>query len=99
MSNVIDFLERMGQDAQLRHASRSEVELALKEARIDPELQAAILAKDQSHLELLLRQEPLYCLLFPAKEDEDEDSEEVPSREDEEVTLHFAYRVAAQAAG
>jgi hypothetical protein len=45
MSNVIAFLENMGQ---------SEVELALTRTKIDPELQAVILAKDQKQLEALM---------------------------------------------
>jgi hypothetical protein len=64
MSDVIDFLERMGQDAQLRHGSQEEVELALASAEIAPELQAAIVAKDQAQLEGLMGQTPLRCL-FP----------------------------------
>jgi hypothetical protein len=94
MSNVINFLERMGQDAQLRHASRNEMELALAGTQIDPELQAAILAGNQLQLEALLERGPLYCLMFPVKEDEEE-SEESPSREGEEITLHGTFRTVA----
>jgi hypothetical protein len=54
MSNVIAFLENMGQNAQLRHAPQSEVQLALTRTKIDPELQAVILAKDQKQLEALM---------------------------------------------
>jgi hypothetical protein len=92
MSNVIDFLERMGQDAQLRHASKSEVELALADAEIDPELHAAILAGDQAQMEVLLGHVNVCCMVQPGKEDDDEDTEEGPSREDEEITTHFASR-------
>ena len=94
MSNVIDFLERMGQDAQLRHASLSEIELALKGAQIDPELQAAILAKDQAGIEALLGRGHLCCFLLPGKEDEDEDTEEAPSRDDEEISAHSMFQPA-----
>ncbi|OOG64730.1 hypothetical protein B0E46_04780 [Rhodanobacter sp. B04] len=90
MSNVIDFLEKMGQDAQLRHASAGEVELALAHAQLDPELQMAILAKDQQQLEAILGKEPMCCLLFPVKEGE-EDSEEAPSKDDDEVTLQSSF--------
>ena len=88
MSNVIDFLERMGQDAQLRHASRGEVELALKDAQIDSEIQVAILAKDQSRLEELLGSVNVCCMLEPSKEDEseDDDTEEQPSQGDEKLS-------------
>lgn len=83
MSDVIDFLERMGQDAQLRHGSQDEVELALTSAEIAPELQAAILAKDQAHLETLLGQSPLCVVLWPGEEEgeEEDETEEAPSRE------------------
>ena len=54
MPNVIDFLERAGQDALLRRASHVEVELALANAQIEPELRSAILDRDMSRLEALL---------------------------------------------
>ena len=100
MSNIIDFLERMGQDAQLRHASQSDLELALEGMQIDSELQAAILAKDPSQLEALLERAPLFCMQFPGKEDEEEgdgegendDTEESPSRESEELVLQPLFR-------
>jgi hypothetical protein len=83
MSNVITFLERMGRDAQLRHASQDEVELVLASEQIDPDLQAAILAKNPSQLETLLGLGVFCCMQEPGKEDEDEDddSEESPSHE------------------
>ena len=43
MSNVIDFLERLGQDSGLRHAPEAVLERALSEAHMIPELRAAIL--------------------------------------------------------
>ncbi len=90
MTDVIDFLERMGQDAQWRHASQDEVELALTSAEIAPELQAAILARDQAHLETLLGQAPVCGCFFPGKEEEEEgdEDEEAPSREPDEDTEH-----------
>jgi hypothetical protein len=97
MSNVIDFLEKMGQDAQLRHASQDEVERALTGAQIDPELQAAILAKDQSGIEALLGQRNVCCMLAPSKENEDEEPEENPSQDDEEISLHSVLRLVASA--
>ena len=86
MSDVIDFLERMGQDAQLRHGSQSEVELALASAEVAPELQSAILAKDQARLETLLGQVPLCAVFFPGEEEEEEEdeTEETPSEPGEE---------------
>ncbi len=87
MTDVIDFLERMGQDAQLRHAAQDEVELALNSAEIAPELQTAILARDQAQLEKLLGQTPLCAPLFPGQEEEEEgeEDEESPSKEPDEI--------------
>jgi hypothetical protein len=82
MLDVIDFLEKMGQDAQLRHGSQDEVELALASTQIAPEQQAAILAKDQTKLEGLMGQTPLCAVYFPGEEEEEDDeTEETPSRE------------------
>jgi hypothetical protein len=90
MTDVIDFLERMGQDAQLRHASQDEVELALTSAEIAPELQVAILANNPARLETLLGQVSVCSALFPGKEDEDDgdESEETPSRQPDDVPEH-----------
>jgi hypothetical protein len=83
MTDVIDFLERMGQDAQLRYGSQEEMEIALASAQIAPELQTAILAEDQQHLETLLGQEVFCAMLFPGEEQEEDDTEETPSREED----------------
>lgn len=92
MFNVIDFLERMGQDAQLRQSSPDEVALALADAEIDPALRLAILSKDPQRIEALLGQEPFCCLLVPGEEQEEdeEESEETPSREGEEISQRLA---------
>jgi len=93
MSNVISFLETMGQDAQLRHATSNELELALTDAHISPELQEALLQSDQAQLEALLGARiNIVCSVFPGKED-DEEEEESPSQDDDEITfLHVAMR-------
>jgi hypothetical protein len=64
MSNVIDFLEMIGQDARLRHASQDEMKLALANMRMDSDLQAAILANDQQQLEALIGASNVCCMLF-----------------------------------
>lgn len=69
MSHVVDFLERMGQDAQLRHASQYEVGLALAQTQLDPALNAAILARNSLQLQELLGQGLLRCAQVPGKED------------------------------
>ena len=102
MSNIIDFLERMGRDSQLRHASQNEVELALVSEKIDLELQAAILAKNPSQLGALLGQGVFCCMQEPGKEDEDEDedddAEESPTREGRGNAPHFGFRAVVSVA-
>jgi hypothetical protein len=99
MTDVIDFLERVGQDAQLRHASQDEVELALTSAEIAPELQAAILANDPVQLEALLGQAPVCIAYMPSEEeDPDDETEETPSREPDEAPEHSGLRAVTPAA-
>ena len=81
MTDVIDFLERMGQDAHLRNGSQDEVELALASAEIAPELRVPILARDEQGLQALLGQAPFCCLINPATPDEDEDDEQDDEQE------------------
>jgi hypothetical protein len=90
MSNVIDFLEKWGQDSQLRHAASAELEQALLGAGIEPAARAAILGADRCTLESLLgaRSRIVCAVLAPEEEEveeeveeEDEDGEE---KEDEE---------------
>ena len=86
MSNVIDFLERFGQDASLRHATGEAVEEALQSAGIDPGVCAAILNKDQGALEALLGANTNVCCLVH-KEDEEEEEEDDEELETEETLL------------
>ena len=83
MSNVIDFLERFGQDADLRHATDEAVAEALRNAGIEPALQAAVLDKDQRALEALLGADTNVCCMI-YKEDEEEETEEEEDDEDDE---------------
>jgi hypothetical protein len=83
VSNVIDFLERLGQDAGLRHATDEAVTEALRNAGIEPALQAAILDKDQHELEALLGADTNVCCMI-YKEDEEEETEEEEDDEDDE---------------
>lgn len=94
MSNVIGFLEKMGQDAELRHATNGEMELALAATAIEPELQVAILSSDQSEMEALLgTRTNLICGLAPGKDDDDD---EIPVEDDDEISssLFIPRRVA-----
>lgn len=84
MSNVVDFLETMGQDARLRHATKAELEQALTGIGIDQELRLAILAGNQQQLEALLGAATNVCCgLHPAEEEEDEETEEDDGEDDD----------------
>ncbi len=76
MSNVLEFLERVGQDWQLRHADPATLTQAMAQAGIAPPLHAALLDQDSSRLEALLQlSSNICCAVHPAHEDEDEDDE------------------------
>lgn len=88
MLNVIDFLERFGQDAGLRYATSDAVAEALRQAGIESALQAAILAKDQRTLEALLGSDTNVCCLIH-KDDEEEEEESDEDEEDDEDDEDF----------
>src|SRR5882724_4305221 len=89
VSNVIDFLQRLGQDAELRHAPRTALERALTEADIDPALREALLGADQRKLESLLGADTNVCAMISPgkKEEESEDDDEDDEDEEEENSL------------
>ncbi|MDW2982368.1 MAG: hypothetical protein WBG81_04645 [Rhodanobacter sp.] len=67
MSNIIDFLETIGQNASLRYASAKEVQHVLADMQVDPEIREAVLAKDQQRLTALVGAQNVCCLLIPAQ--------------------------------
>lgn len=76
MSNIIEFLERMGADAQLRHASLEEIAAALEETQVESALGSAIIARSTADLYSLLDLRPMFKTLEnPGREDEDEEEE------------------------
>jgi hypothetical protein len=81
---VIDFLERFGRDAELRHASDEDVETALKQAGIEPALRLAIVGKDQIELERLLGADTNVCCLINKPDDEEEEDDDVDEDEEDD---------------
>jgi len=67
MTDVIDFLERLGQDAALRGAS---LESALQSAGMSTELRVALANRDQRSLEALLGVGNVCCLINAPTEEE-----------------------------
>ncbi len=86
MSEVIDLLEKMGQDAKWSHVSQDDIESALADAEIAPELRMAIAAGDQSSLQAWLELVPLCGMYAPGEEDEEENEnpEKVPPGEEDD---------------
>jgi hypothetical protein len=84
VSNLIEFLERIGQDSDLRYAGSEMLEEALREAGIDPALRAAILGKDQRVIEDLIGAQPNICCTVHREDEEEEEPEEEEEGEEEE---------------
>lgn len=88
MSSVIEFLERMGADAQLRHASQEEISAALEETQVDSALGAAIIARSTADLYSLLDVRPMFKTTEnPGREDEDEEGEDEGEGDEEKDSL------------
>jgi hypothetical protein len=91
MSKIIEVLEKLGQDARLRHARRSEIAEALMGANIDPEIQVAILGGDQQRLEALLGADTnVCCMIFTPQQEEDDDRKSRKAKEDDKETVGSA---------
>lgn len=76
MSDIIQFLERMGADARWRHASGETLLLALDEAELDSEHRAAVIVGDVSALQALLGCLPFMAVQLPDHEEDEEEQED-----------------------
>lgn len=72
MVDIIDFLERMGQDGSLRHAPKAILERAMRDAQIDPEARAALLSGARAGIEAVIGSGGSVCCLIHAPEDEEQ---------------------------
>jgi hypothetical protein len=73
MSDVIDFLEKLGQDSTLRHASRSQLAAALSSAGFSSQLQAALMGADQGAVAGILGADTNVCCMVNAPLQEEEE--------------------------
>jgi hypothetical protein len=87
--NVIDFLERFGQDAGLRYATGDVVAEALQQAGIDPAVRLAIVSKDQDALERLLGADTNVCCMINKPDDEEEEEEDDEDEDEDEDDEDF----------
>jgi hypothetical protein len=95
MSRAIDFLERLGQDAGLRHAAPEDLQSLLAEAGLQPDVQRTVLASDVDRLYALLGGAASICVQFPADEEEEGEGEE----EEEQAPLDQGMHVGAHVLG
>ena len=84
MSDLIDFLERMGGDSGSRFATVPELEEALIRAGIEPTVRSAVLAGDQLRLESLIGASPIVCSMVNVPDLEEAEEEEEEEEDDEE---------------
>ncbi|HEY8328265.1 MAG TPA: hypothetical protein VIO59_07460 [Rhodanobacter sp.] len=86
MSDVIEFLERVGQDAQLSRGVGAAIGSALISSGLNPDFQEAIRVKDRTKLDALMGVVPVCGFLAPGEEQEGEDdAEETPSEGEDEA--------------
>lgn len=79
MSNIIGFLEKLGRDSRLRHATGVELQAALAQAGIEPAVHAALAGADRRSLETHAGAATNVCCLVYAAEEGDEDGAAVPA--------------------
>jgi hypothetical protein len=91
MTDAIDFLEQLGRNARLRHASATDLERMLAASGFEPSLRSALLADDAVRLGELLGAQPSVCCLIekPDQEDDDEEEEEEEEFEDDEEAVRL----------
>jgi hypothetical protein len=76
VSNVVDLLQRAGEDSQLRYAGCNGLEQALAQTNIAPALRAALLNGDSTGLAALLGSRLDMCGIIFAPQDEEEPEED-----------------------
>jgi hypothetical protein len=83
MTDIIDLIERMGQDSALRYASRPVLDKVMGEARVSPELRTALTSGDRQLLESLLGATGNVCCIVEAPlTEEDEDTKPRKANDD-----------------
>ncbi|WP_299793399.1 hypothetical protein [uncultured Shewanella sp.] len=86
MSNVIELLERMGQDASLQ--STEEQCIAIKSSGLEENIKEPLLKKDLIKLKKELDICPdVVCIFFPAEDEPEKDSPEKESPKEDESEI------------
>ncbi|WP_116807098.1 hypothetical protein [Steroidobacter cummioxidans] len=79
MSNLIEFLEKLGQNSQLRNVTGLELQAALSQAGIESSVHAALAGADRHSLETQAGAATNVCCLIHAAEDDSEGDASVPA--------------------
>lgn len=87
MSNVIDFLARMGGDASLRDAASVELAAELAAAGVEGELAGAILAGNDQALRASVAPGTFYGIQLDREKEEDPEKEK---KDDEQTSIRHA---------
>jgi hypothetical protein len=88
MSNIIQFLESMGQDAALSTMPAEDYIAKVKTLVVDDVAQHALLNRDLEALNSMLGgRMKMMMMLVPAEDDEGEDKQDDDQRKEEEISL------------
>lgn len=86
MDNVLELFEQLGSNSKLQNIDQRTIE-AINAAHLDEDVKKALADKDFATLEMLLETKfKIYCLLFPAKDDDEESTEDDSEKEDPDKT-------------
>lgn len=86
MFDVVDFLERVGQDATLAHTASDDLLSGTLAARLSPEERALLAGRAALEPCDLLRAPAWFCMQFPAEEEEETPEQDEPDTD--ESPLH-----------
>jgi hypothetical protein len=80
VSEIIDFLEKIGENAELRYANNERISRLMENT--DPALIEAVIRGDQQALESILgARSNVICGVHPADDPDQDDSDEEPANE------------------
>ena len=80
MADVIDFLQWMGEDASLRHASEAVLDQAMRQVQIDAHARAALISGDRARIEATVGGGSNVCCLIYKPEDEEQETKELEQK-------------------
>jgi hypothetical protein len=85
MNKVLQLLQRLGENAALRHLHDTQLEQVINPLNLDPAIQQAICQQDDITLARLLHaNNKIVCMIIPAEEPEDKPAEQ-PAKHPENV--------------